>query len=166
MRSLTRTACFGGCTGSWGACSLGLWGALSCGSSQVDKEPLEQGRSAGEGVPALRIEHVVSIPGIGTLSDLALADEQTSTLLVAGTCGFAEVDVAKQVVLHTRLWQLPCPPLLESRIVDMDADGEVEFARFASGCVGPTAVLDREGRVRWQSPLPGACSGVVDLDGE
>jgi hypothetical protein len=115
----------------------------------------------------LQVHRVAGVPGIGEISDLALVQiDGAPVLLASGTCGFAEVDPARRVVLRTQRFELPCPPLLESRIVDVDADGELEFARFSPGWLGPTAVLNRDGSTRWESPTPAASASVSDLDGD
>jgi hypothetical protein len=115
----------------------------------------------------LQARKVVDLPGVGDVSDLDLLQGTGSPrLLVAGTCGSAVVDLAEASVEATRPFALPCPPFLSSRIVDVDGDGRDDFARFETGWVGPTAVLDSGGAVQWQHEFPAACASVLDLDGD
>lgn len=146
---------------------------LGCQSPSANGELVSQASAPSESAASepdrvdLQARKVVNLSGVGEISDLAVVQLKGSpALLVAGTCGFAEVNYVDGSVLRKRPFALSCPPLLKSRIVDMDADGHLEFARFGFGWTGPTAVLDREGAVRWQDASPGACDSVVDLDGD
>ncbi len=159
-------------------CSLPMVILLGCQASPASVGAVPQDSAASTppaSAPArsetdrvdLQVHRVADLPGIGEISDLALVQvDGAPVLLASGTCGFAEVDPARRVVLRTQKFDLPCPPLLESRIVDVDADGEPEFARFSPGWLGPTAVLNRDGSTRWESPTPAASATVSDLDGD
>lgn len=108
----------------------------------------------------LHVRRVLSLEGIEDVSDLALVGrEGPPALLIAGTCGGAEVDLAREAVLRTQRFELPCPPYLDSRIVDMDADGSLELARFTSGGWwaprrSSTAMEQCAGRIRRRLAAP------------
>ncbi len=125
------------------------------------------GEAAGDGDPAPLVavrEVFAQVPVVGDVSDLHLLGDEI--VLVAGTCGAAEIDLATGEVLAEVSFDLPCPPFLGSRIVDVDGDGSLEFARFSAGWVGPTAVLERDGSPRWVEPTPARCDRLFDVDGD
>jgi hypothetical protein len=135
---------------------------LASSSSPCWQEPGNE----SETTLSLRREFVTRVPSVRDISDMRLLNTEDAVvqILVAGTCGAFELDLAAQKANQEVKFELPCPPYLPSMIVDADGDGQVEFARFSSGWTGPTAVIERDGTTRWAVETPARCNRPLDVD--
>lgn len=107
-------------------------------------------------------------PVVRDISDMRIMEGQGSKrhLLVAGTCGVFSIDTETGEVLQEAAFDLDCPPFLSSMIVDAEGDGHVELARFSSGWVDPTAIIELNGTTRWSRETPARCQRPLDLDAD
>ena len=122
---------------------------------------------AVEQVLSLQRSLVVQVPVVRDISDMRLLEgTEAGQVLIAGTCGAFVLDPATREAEGETAFDLPCPPFLDSTIVDVDGDGRLEFTRFQPGWVGPTSVLERDGSVRWSVETPARCEHPFDLDGD
>lgn len=119
-------------------------------------------RSQDERLP-LEERHVLRVPMVGEISDMVVLDA-TRRVLVSGNEGAYEFDLQSERVLSEVEFDLPTRARLPTHIVDVDADGELEFACFQWGWTPPLTVLNRDGSVRWTVPIPARCFEPLDLD--
>lgn len=128
---------------------------------------------AGEDLLEKRV--IATCPEIGEVTDIALgrvAGDGHERVVVAGTQGYALIDpYFLTVVCTVRLAPTFAPPFDEAaiacRILDVDGDGEFEFARLSDG-IGRCSLHRGDGSVIWVKPdvVPYGSFGADGLAGD
>jgi hypothetical protein len=132
------------------------------------------------GESLLEKRRIATCPEIGEVTDIAfgrVAGDGHERVVVAGTLGYALIDpYFETVVSVVRLEPILEPPFEDAaiacRIVDVDGDGEFEFARLSDG-FGRCSLHRADGSVIWAKPglsqyraSMGTHGAAGDIDGD
>lgn len=140
---------------------------VSSGSA-ASEPPAAMAPRVVRGADLLDKKRVFQDANIGNVTDIKFvaSQDKAPVVVVAGTTGAAFLEPDSYRVQRVILYEETHPPFLHHDVVDVDADGKVEFAQepftFA-------AVLNSDGKVFWQHSPPGWGSSFAafgDVDGD
>jgi hypothetical protein len=140
---------------------------LSCGASEP---PASMAPRIVRGADLLTKRRVFHDAKIGDVTDIRLVDskDDSHVIVVAGTQGAAFLEPETYRVQRVVQYAEQGPPFVQHEVVDVDADGTLEFARDAHSAED-AAVLDDQGKIIWRRAPPGSSfphAKFGDVDGD